>query len=160
MRIAVVKPAVTWSAIGASTGEAPSSYRRDVLGAISRVAAAVNYDIPTSDGGTQKILRALVAFNDESAMSQRLPSNRTNQYPLPGALARIAAGTGLQAIHCRNVDNPQTVPVIGQPSPPCQVAPQLRFRGRCAPTRTSSSRVPRSYRRKTGWSAGSGSALK
>ena len=37
--------------------------------------------------------------------------------------------TGVRAWHCRNVDNPQTIPVIGSGAPPCQVAPPLRFRG-------------------------------
>lgn len=104
-------------------------YRQDVIGAASRVAAAVNYPVKTSDGTTQRILRALFVITDETPTnaSQRVGANRHNAYPLPGALLDVR--THLKALDCRNVNNPQTTPIIGDPPPPCEVAPKFDFRG-------------------------------
>jgi phospholipid/cholesterol/gamma-HCH transport system substrate-binding protein len=106
-------------------------YRYDIVSGIAKVASAVNFPVTTSDGTTQRILRALLVINDETPTnaSQRVSNNRHNAYPLPQALRRLARGQILQASDCRNVGNPQTVPLIGQESPPCQVAPPLRYRG-------------------------------
>jgi phospholipid/cholesterol/gamma-HCH transport system substrate-binding protein len=106
-------------------------YQRDIISSVGKIAAAVNYPVTTADGTTQHILRAMLIINDESPTNapQRQRENRHNAYPLPEALRRLAAGQTLQAMDCRNVGNPQTVPIIGQASPPCQVAPKLRFRG-------------------------------
>jgi virulence factor Mce-like protein len=105
-------------------------YRTDVVASIAKVAAAVNFPVTTSDGGIQRILRSMFIITDETPTnaSQRLASNRHNAYPLPGELARVGNG-GIRASDCRNVNNPQTVPVIGKPSPPCVVSPQFSFRG-------------------------------
>ena len=83
-----------------------------------------------SDGGVQRILRTLLIIHDETPTNAtvRNAANRHNAYPLPGALDRVGRGD-LQALDCRNVDNPQATPIIGEPSPPCVVAPQFRFRG-------------------------------
>ena len=107
------------------------AYRTDIISAVSRVASSVNFPVQTSDGTTQRILRTLLIINDESPANaeQRNGSNRHNAYPLPGALTRVGNG-GLQALDCRNTGNPQSVPVIGQPSPACSVAPQFDFRGK------------------------------
>ena len=107
------------------------AYRTDIISAISRVASAVNFPVQTSDGTTQRILRTVLVINDESPANaeQRNASNRHNAYPLPGALSRVGNG-GLQALDCRNTSNPQAVPVIGQPSPECSVAPPFDFRGK------------------------------
>ncbi len=106
-------------------------YRTDIVSSISRVASAVNFPVKTSDGTTQRVLRALFVINDESPAnaSERNAANRHNAYPLPGALTRVGNG-GLQALDCRNTSNPQTTPVLGQPSPPCEVAPRFDFRGK------------------------------
>ncbi|MEJ7893465.1 MAG: MlaD family protein [Solirubrobacteraceae bacterium] len=107
-------------------------YRTDAISGIARVASSVNFPVTTADGGTQRILRALVIINDESGTnaSERLRENRHNAYPLPMALQRIVNGQSLQAINCDNVGNAQPVPVIGQASASCEVAPKLRFRNR------------------------------
>ncbi len=60
---------------------------------------------------------------------QRLGANRHNAYPLPGALRSITSGSYLRSFHCRQVNNPQTVPIIGTAPPPCTVSAPLRFRG-------------------------------
>jgi virulence factor Mce-like protein len=105
-------------------------YRTDVVASIAKVAAAVNFPVTTSDGGIQRILRSMFIITDETPTnrSERLGSNRHNAYPLPGELARVGNG-GVRALDCRNVNNAQSVPVIGQPSPPCVVAPKFSFRG-------------------------------
>lgn len=105
-------------------------YRTDVISAMARVAAAVNFPVATSDGGLQRILRVVLIVNDELGVNrtERLRENRHNAYPLPGALSRIVRGQGLQAFDCDNTANAQDVPVIGQPSAPCQQSPPLRFR--------------------------------
>ncbi len=104
-------------------------YRTDVVGAISRVAAAANFKVKNSDGTVQHILRTLLVITDETPTNatQRLRENRHNAYPLPGVLTDVA--THLKALDCRNVNNPQSVPILGQPSPPCEVAPKFDFRG-------------------------------
>lgn len=106
-------------------------YRTDIVSSIARVGAAVNFPVKTSDGTTQRVLRALLVINDESPTnaSTRNGANRHNAYPLPGALTRVGEG-GLQALDCRNQDNPQSTPIVGEPSRPCQVAPQFDFRGK------------------------------
>ena len=106
-------------------------YRTDVISGIAKVASAVNFPVTTADGGTQRILRALLVINDETPTnaSERVANNRHNAYPLPQALRRLAQGKILQASDCRNINNPQTIPLIGEPSPPCTLAPKLRFRG-------------------------------
>lgn len=106
------------------------AYRTDIVSAIARVTASVNWPVKTSDGTTQRILRTLLVINDETPTnaSRRSAANRHNAYPLPGELSRVGNG-GLRALDCRNTSNPQETPVIGQPSPPCQVAPQFDFRG-------------------------------
>ena len=105
-------------------------YRTDVVSSMAKVAAAVNFPVTTADGTVQRILRAMFIITDETPTieTQRLASNRHNAYPLPGELARVGNGN-IRALSCRNTSNPQTVPVFGQPSPPCVVAPQFSFRG-------------------------------
>jgi virulence factor Mce-like protein len=105
-------------------------YRTDAIASIAKVAASVNFPVTTSDGSVQRILRSMFIITDETPTdrTQRLGSNRHNAYPLPGELARVGNG-GIRAFHCRNVNNPQSVPVIGQPSPPCVVSPKFSFRG-------------------------------
>jgi ABC-type transporter Mla subunit MlaD len=102
-------------------------YRRDVLSALAKVGSATNYDYPTPDGSGQKVLRVTIPINEESVygVTQRLGSNRTNAYPRPGALDDLA--TGLKSFDCRNVNNPQTLPVLGQP-PPCVEQDPWKFR--------------------------------
>jgi hypothetical protein len=52
-----------------------------------------------------------------------------NPYLEPGGLQNLA-GNGLRAWDCRNVDNPQTVPVIGHGrAPHCLVQGQWYFQG-------------------------------
>lgn len=106
-------------------------YRRDVISAIARVASAVNFEVSNVGGGTQRILRAMFVINDESPVGQpqRLGANRHNAYPLPGALRSVDRGSFLRSFHCRQVGNPQTVPVFGAQPPPCVVSAPLRFRG-------------------------------
>lgn len=104
-------------------------YRNDAIGAISRLASAVNFQVRTSDGTRQHVLRALLHISDETptSASQRLRENRHNAYPLPNALTRVA--TRLQALDCRNTGNPQSIPPLTQRSQPCEVAPKFDFRG-------------------------------
>jgi phospholipid/cholesterol/gamma-HCH transport system substrate-binding protein len=106
-------------------------YRTDVISAVAKIAASVNWPVTTADGTTQRVLRALLVINDETPVNQtqRLGENRHNAYPRPQALRSITSGSYLRAFHCRNVGNPQSVPRIGGASPPCTVAPPLRFRG-------------------------------
>ncbi len=105
-------------------------YRRDAIASIAKVAASVNWVVPQSDGGLQRILRTLLIVHDETPTNATLRNgaNRHNAYPLPGELARVGNG-GVRALDCRNAGNPQTTPIVGEPSPPCVVAPQFRFRG-------------------------------
>ena len=106
-------------------------YQRDALSAVAKIAATVNFPVTTADGTQQRILRTLLVINDETPVvaSERSGNNRHNAYPLPGALQRLVDGKVLQSLHCRNVGNPQIVPVLGTVSQPCEEAPPLKFRG-------------------------------
>jgi phospholipid/cholesterol/gamma-HCH transport system substrate-binding protein len=62
---------------------------------------------------------------------RRLPTNRLNPYPKPGALLSIASG-GLKAYDCRNLSNPLLLPPTGTGVPPCIVQGPWSFDGRSA----------------------------
>ncbi|HVE67356.1 MAG TPA: hypothetical protein VNB64_02120, partial [Solirubrobacteraceae bacterium] len=107
-------------------------YRRDIVAAFANVAASTNVGTPGPDGSLQRYLRVLVPLNSEGPVgqSQRLATNRHNPYLAPGAQENYLRG-GLRAFDCRNLGNPQTVPVTppGTGAPPCLVQPPWSFRG-------------------------------
>lgn len=113
--------------------ELVSAYRRELVGTMANVAAALQATAPGADGTPVHYLRALVPLTEEASVgyTERLPSNRHNAYFAPGGLARLANG-GLLASNCRNTTNPQTVPVIGSGAPPCRLQPPWTFDGRTA----------------------------
>ena len=101
-------------------------YRRDVITWLAKLAATANFDAPSG----QRMARLITPFDEETFIvnGRREASNRHNAYTLPGEIGRLSS-TGVRAWHCRNVGNPQTIPVIGSGAPPCQVAPPIHFRG-------------------------------
>lgn len=107
-------------------------YRRDIVAAFANVAASTNASTPGPDGTPQHYLRTLVPLNSEgpTGQAQRLPSNRHNPYLAPGAQENYLRG-GLRAFDCRNLSNPQTIPVAppGTGAPPCLVQGPWTFRG-------------------------------
>ncbi|MDX6698424.1 MAG: phospholipid/cholesterol/gamma-HCH transport system substrate-binding protein [Solirubrobacteraceae bacterium] len=108
-------------------------YRRDIVAAFANIAASTNSSTPGPDGTPQHYLRTLVPLNSEGPMgqAQRLASNRHNPYIAPGSQADYLRG-GLRAFDCRNLSNPQTVPIPppGTGAPPCLVQAPWRFQNR------------------------------
>ena len=109
-------------------------YKRDVLAATVNLAAATEATTPLPAGGSQHYLRVMAQFNNEGAQiaSQRLPTNRYNPYPAPGALS-MAGGAPIAAFDCRNTSNPATLPVLAGAAnpgaPPCVTAQPWVFQG-------------------------------
>lgn len=106
-------------------------FRRELVGTMANVAAALQATAPDSEGKPAHYLRALVPVTEEGFVgyAKRLPSNRHNAYFAPGGLAQLASD-GLLASDCRNTANPQIVPVIGSGAPPCRLQPPWTLDGR------------------------------
>ena len=110
-----------------------AAYRRELVATMANVGSALQATAPSQGGRPVHYLRALIPFTEESIVgySERLPSNRHNAYFAPGELAQLSKD-GLRASNCRNVDNPQIVPVIGTGAPPCRVQPGWDYMGQTA----------------------------
>jgi phospholipid/cholesterol/gamma-HCH transport system substrate-binding protein len=108
-------------------------YRREIAAAFANVAAATNAYTTAPDGRPYHYLRTMIPLNNEAGYGfpQRQPTNRHNPYLAPGAQDQYLTG-GLKAWDCRNLSNPQTVPVLppGTGPPPCLVASPWTFRGK------------------------------
>ena len=106
--------------------------RSDIVAAFANLASASNASTPGVDGRPIHYLRNLVPLNSESPLgqAQRLASNRHNAYLAPGGQEGHLRG-GLRAFDCRNLSNPQTVPIAppATGAPPCLVQAPWRFRG-------------------------------
>jgi virulence factor Mce-like protein len=61
---------------------------------------------------------------------KRLPTNRGNTYPQPGALSYLSRG-GLKSFDCRNIHNPEYLPPFGS-VPPCREQGPWTFDGKTA----------------------------
>ena len=109
-----------------------NAYRRDLVAAFANVAAATNATTTAAGGRTAHYLRVLIPINSEGPVGQprRLASNRHNPYLAPGAQDDYLRG-GLRAFDCRNLSNPQTVPIAppATGAPPCLVQGPWTFRG-------------------------------
>jgi hypothetical protein len=106
-------------------------YKRELVAQVANVAAATQAQVEQPDGVVRHYLRSLSPLTNETfyGYEQRLPSNRHNPYLEPGGLQNLA-GNGLRAWDCRNTDNPETVPILGQGDPPpCLVQGPWRFQG-------------------------------
>jgi virulence factor Mce-like protein len=107
-------------------------YRGDIVAAFANIAASTNATTASTDGTVRHYLRTLVPINSEGPVGQarRLASNRHNPYLAPGAQNEYLRG-GLRAFDCRNLGNPQTVPIAppATGAPPCLVQAPWRFRG-------------------------------
>ncbi|MDX6663829.1 MAG: phospholipid/cholesterol/gamma-HCH transport system substrate-binding protein [Solirubrobacteraceae bacterium] len=108
-------------------------YRRELVATMANAGAALQASAPGLDGKPVHYLRSLVPITEEAIVgyAKRLPSNRHNAYFAPGGLAQLAKG-GLLASDCRNLANPQTVPVIGSGAPPCRLQPPWTIDGKTA----------------------------
>ena len=102
-------------------------YKAELVSQISSVASSFQGKVAQTAGGEPiHYLRALVPISAEAAVTQteRYGSNRHNPYPLPGYMNRLR--TFEQAFDCRNTANP----VAPDDTPPCEVQPPFRFRGK------------------------------
>ena len=115
------------------TLELLSLYRREIASAFANTAAATNAFTTAPDGRAVHYLRTMIPINNEAGygFSQRHPTNRHNPYPAPGAQDDYLRG-GLRAWDCRNLSNPETLPVIPPATgpPPCLVAAPWKFKGK------------------------------
>ena len=108
-----------------------NAYRREILAVAANVAAATQASTELPDGSQRRVLRTMIPLTNEliDGYKHRLASNRHNPYLRPGGLADLTNGT-IRAFDCDNVDNAQTVPVIGSGAPPCLVQEPWDFNGR------------------------------
>jgi len=73
----------------------------------------------------------LTAWNEiVGGWTKKLPTNRANPYPKPGATDEMARG-GLKAYDCRNLNNPLILPPFGG-APPCKTQGPWTFNGKTA----------------------------
>jgi virulence factor Mce-like protein len=73
----------------------------------------------------------LTAWNEiVGGWTKKLPTNRANPYPRPGATDEMARG-GLQSYDCRNQNNPLILPPFGG-APPCKTQGPWTFNGKSA----------------------------
>jgi hypothetical protein len=109
-----------------------SAYKREIVAAFANVAASTNAFTTAADGRAIHYLRTMIPINNELGygFAQRHPSNRHNAYLAPGAQDDYLKGN-LKAWDCRNLSNPQTLPVIppGTGAPPCLVAAPWKLNG-------------------------------
>ena len=103
---------------------------KDHLTAMFSLVAAASEPTFKPPGADRAIhyLRVLIPMTTEAFVTQprRLPSNRHNPYLAPRGMDKLKEG--LEAFDCENLDNPQTLPVLGS-APPCKVQPPIEFRG-------------------------------
>ena len=108
-------------------------YRREISSAFANVAASTNAFTTAPDGRAVHYLRTMIPINNEAGygFAQRHPTHRHNPYLAPGAQDDYLRG-GLRAFDCRNLEHPQTLPVIppGTGAPPCMVQAPWTFRGK------------------------------
>jgi virulence factor Mce-like protein len=104
-------------------------YRQEVVTMFANVAASTQATMAAAGQPAIHYLRVLIPLTTEGfvTQSQRLASNRHNAYLAPGGLAKLASG--LEAFDCSNVNNPQTVPVLGS-TPACKVQAPPLIQGR------------------------------
>ena len=83
------------------------------------------------NGIVSSYLSGIPTFWNETiaGYTHRLPTNRENAYPKPGAQQLIAQG--LQSYDCSNLHNPLLVPAFGG-VPPCVQQGPWTFEGRTA----------------------------
>lgn len=67
-----------------------------------------------------------------SGWIKRLPSDRSNPYPRPDAIAQFQKQGFLSSYDCRNVHNPAYLPPLGTGSPPCVEQGPWNYRGKVA----------------------------
>lgn len=107
-------------------------YRRDIAAAVAKGAAATNATTAGPGGTRLHYLRVMLPLVNEGyfGFGERLPTNRHNPYPRPGALTDYLHG-GLRAFDCDNASNPLAVPPLGVGAgpPPCRVQGRWSFLG-------------------------------
>jgi virulence factor Mce-like protein len=101
-------------------------YRQIVVSSAAKTGAATEGEMPD---GSQHVLRVVIPINEEALVASvsRLPSNRHNPYPAPNALDLFSSG--LRAYDCNNINNAQTVPILGTAPQGCSVQGPFKFRG-------------------------------
>jgi virulence factor Mce-like protein len=106
-----------------------AAYRREIVSSVANSAAATNGSTRLTDGSRVRYVRVLPTILSEQTFGygHRLPTNRYNPYPVPGALDELARG-GLLAWSCRHTSNPVAVPLPAD-APPCLAQPPWRFGG-------------------------------
>ncbi len=100
-----------------------AGYRRELVATLANVASATDGKSPATNGADTAYLRTLTPLGPETRVGaeSRLPSNRHNAYPAPGALDRLR--DGLLASNCANAGPSAT------PAPECRVQPGWSFAG-------------------------------
>jgi virulence factor Mce-like protein len=111
-----------------------AAYRKEVVNLLASVGAASQASAAEPDGSRLHYLRVVPTIFSEGllGLDHRLPSNRHNPYFEPGGLAGIGktGPAGLHALSCANLQNQQTLPVIGLSGTlPCLVQQPWEFRG-------------------------------
>jgi virulence factor Mce-like protein len=107
-------------------------YRGELVNSWPKVGAATQ--AKAYDPATNKLihyLRAYVYLPNEGLVmnTQRAPYSRPNAYGAPGNIRTLEKGP-IEAFDCSHTSNPQTVPPLLGPAPPCLVQKPTTFRGR------------------------------
>jgi hypothetical protein len=99
--------------------------KRDVITGFAKSGAATQATAGSGSDDQVHQLRAILALKPEGLglYDEKLPSNRHNAYPRPGALLDVGA-PHLMAFDCLNAGESEI------PAPECEQQPDFDFRGR------------------------------
>jgi phospholipid/cholesterol/gamma-HCH transport system substrate-binding protein len=108
-----------------------TEYRRETVSLMANIASTANGQagIPAADGTPQRFVRAIPPITTEQffGFPDRLPYNRSNPYPRPGAQDDLGK-PALRAFGCSHTSNDAPLPSGGAP-PPCLTAAPWTFDG-------------------------------
>ncbi len=105
-----------------------SLYRKELVSSWPAVASATQMTTQRPGEDPQHYFRAVLPITDENFVvhTRRTGTSRTNAYPRPGWLDRLA--DGLESFDCSHAVNPRTLPGTGAP-PPCLLQTPAEFQG-------------------------------
>lgn len=97
----------------------------------ANVGQFINGTVPTGNGPIHAPAGVPAIWNETVAgWKSRLPSNRPNPYPKPGAALEMAKKGSLLSYDCRHTGNPELLPPTGLTgAPPCRTQGPWTFNG-------------------------------
>src|SRR5204863_8104852 len=107
---------------------------QSVVAPLANTASILNPVFVAAGGKIVHRAGGMVYLSNETPVgwTKRLPTNRSNPYPLPGGMAEIARHGFLKSYDCRHVNNTLYLPPLGTGVPPCVTQGPWDYRGTTA----------------------------